>query len=87
MEDIQLHLGLAPGLECSVHSKQQKPSVIYIYIYLYIYLLDTQMRVESSMYPQQNTTLGQFVADSTDILVIQMLLDLFLPHVASPPSL
>ena len=34
MEDIQLHLGLAPGLECSVHGKQQKPSVIYIYIYL-----------------------------------------------------
>ena len=46
-----------------------------------------QMRVESSMYPQQNTTLGQFVADATDISVIQMALDLFLPHVASPPSL
>ena len=30
MEDIQLHLGLAPGLEFSVHGKQQKPSVIYI---------------------------------------------------------
>ena len=28
MEDIQLHLSLAPGLEFSVHSKQQKPSVI-----------------------------------------------------------
>ena len=34
MEDIQLHLGLAPGLEFSVHGKQQKPSVIYIYIYI-----------------------------------------------------
>ena len=34
MEDIQLHLGLAPGLEFSVHGKQQKLSVIYIYIYL-----------------------------------------------------
>ena len=44
-------------------------------------------RVESPTYPQQNTTLGQFVADATDISVIQMALDLFLPHVASPSSL
>ena len=34
MEDFQLHLGLAPGLEFSVHGKQQKPSVIYIYIFV-----------------------------------------------------
>ena len=34
MEDIQLHLGLAPSLELSVHGKQQKPSVIYIYIFI-----------------------------------------------------
>ena len=27
MEDIQLHLGLAPGLEFSVHSKQQKAKI------------------------------------------------------------
>ena len=46
-----------------------------------------QTRVKSLTYPQQNTTLGQFVANATDILVIQMALDLFLPHVASPPSL
>ena len=36
MEDIQLHLGLAPGLEFSVHGKQQKSSVIYIHIYIFI---------------------------------------------------
>ena len=79
MEDIQLHLGLAPGLEFSVHGKQQKPSVIYI--------LDMWTGVESPMYPQQNTTLNQCVADATNISVIQMALDLFLPHIASPPSL
>ena len=45
-----------------------------------------QMRVESPTYPQQNTTLGQFVADATDISVIQMALDLFLPHVVSAYS-
>ena len=54
---------------------------------LYIYLLDIWTRVEMPMYPQQNTTLSQFVADATDISVIKMALDLFLPHVASPPSL
>ena len=46
-----------------------------------------RMRVKSPTYPQQNTTLNQFVADATNILVIQMALDLFLPHVALPPSL
>ena len=46
-----------------------------------------QKRVKSPTYPQCDTTLGKFVADVTNTSVIQMVLDLFLPHVASHPSL
>ena len=46
-----------------------------------------QTRVKSPMYPQQNTTLGQFVANATNILVIKMVLDLFFTPCCLTPTL